>query len=80
MTAATKIVDNGDAIQVTAEIKSLDQLFEAPDFGPFSEQPRTSAVVDDILAHLRSRHMRDSILPRFAAPKPRHCEQSCHRT
>jgi hypothetical protein len=58
MTAATTITDNGDEIQVTAEIESLDQLFEAPDFDPFSEQPRTSAVVDDIIAHLRSRHMR----------------------
>lgn len=58
MTVATTIVDTGDEIQVTAEIESLDQLFEAPDFDPFSEQPRTSAVVDDIIAHLRSRHMR----------------------
>ena len=59
MTAATTIVDDGDEIQVTAEIESLEQLFEAPDFDPFSEQPRTSAVVDDIIAHLRSRHMRN---------------------
>lgn len=58
MTAATTITDHDDKIQVTAEIESLDQLFEAPDFDPFSEQPRTSAVVDDIIAHLRSRHMR----------------------
>jgi len=58
MAAATQIVDNGDEIQVTAEIENLEQLFEAPDFDPFSEQPRTSAVVDDIIAHLRSRHMR----------------------
>lgn len=58
MTAPTKIVDSGDEIQVAAEIENLDQLFEAPDFDPFSEQPRTSAVVDDIIAHLRSRHMR----------------------
>jgi hypothetical protein len=60
MTAATTIVDDGDEIQVTAEIESLEQLFEAPDFDPFSEQPRTSAVVDDIITHLRSRHMRRS--------------------
>ena len=58
MATATTIVDHGDEIQVTAEIESLDQLFEAPDFDPFSEQPRTSAVVDDIIAHLRSGHMR----------------------
>lgn len=58
MTAATQIADNGADIQVTAEIESLEQLFEAPDFDPFSEQPRTSAVVDDIIAHLRSRHLR----------------------
>ena len=58
MATATTIVDHGDEIQVTAEIESLDQLFGAPDFDPFSEQPRTSAVVDDIIAHLRSRHMR----------------------
>lgn len=43
---------------MTAEIESLDQFFEAPDFDPFSEQLRTSAVVDDITAHLRSRHLR----------------------
>lgn len=58
MTAATKIVDNGAEINVTAAIESLDQLFEAPEFDPFRKQPRTSAVVDDIVAHLRSRHMR----------------------
>ncbi len=58
MPAATTITDHDDKIQVTAEIESLEELFEAPDFDPFSEQPRVSAVVDDIIAHLRTRHMR----------------------
>ena len=57
MAAATTFVDHDDEIQVTAKIESLEQLFAAPDFDPFSEQPRTSAVVDEIIAHLRTSHL-----------------------
>ena len=55
--AATVIVDTDDKIQITARVASLDELFEAPAFDPFRDQLRTTAVVDEIVAHLRARRL-----------------------
>lgn len=58
MAAATTIVDKDDVVEVAARVETLAQIFDAPEFDPFGEQVRTTAVVDDITAHLRTRHLR----------------------
>lgn len=58
MAAATTFVDEGDAVAVTAIAETLDQLFEAPDFDPFADQVRTTAVVDDVVDYLHARRLR----------------------
>jgi hypothetical protein len=45
-------------IEVTAVVDSADHMFAVPEFDPFSDRTRTTAVVDDIAHHLRSRSLR----------------------
>jgi len=58
MASATTFVDQEDAVAVTAIVERVEELFEAPEFDPFADQVRTTAVVDDIVAFLHARRLR----------------------
>ena len=58
MASATTFVDQGDVVAVTAVVECVEQLFEAPEFDPFADQVRSSAVVDDIADYLHARRLR----------------------
>lgn len=58
MASATTFVDQEDAVAVTAIVERVEELFEAPEFDPFADQVRTTAVVDDIVDYLHARRLR----------------------
>jgi len=58
MVSATTFVDQGDVLAVRAVLECVEQLFVAPEFDPFADQVRSSAVVDDIVAYLHARRLR----------------------
>ena len=58
MASATTFVDQGDEVAVTAIVETMQQLFEAPELDPFTDQVRTTAVVDDIIDFLHARRLR----------------------
>lgn len=58
MASATTFVDQGDSVAVTATVERLEELFAAPEFDPFADQVRTTAVIDDIIDYLHARRLR----------------------
>src|SRR5688572_21963282 len=56
----TTIVDKGRAIEATADLSSPAELFAVPAADPFDDAAPATAVVEDLVAHLRSRSLRNS--------------------
>ena len=50
--------DDG-AITFTLRLNDLSELFTAPEFDPFVEQLRTTSGVEDMVAHLSTRRLRN---------------------